>query len=117
MLVRDLDPADPEMIAGAERMNVETLADADIRLASRNQPLCGGEILRCRHLQIVLAAVDDQRRQARGLGDRGVVGQVAPEGGAVRLKNRVEMKALRRLRPPQRGPVDRLRGRRRPRPA
>ncbi len=72
------------------------------------QPLGSGEILRCRDLQIVLAAFDDQRRHAGGLGDRGIVGQRPPGRGAMRGEDRVEMKALRRLRPPQSGTVDGL---------
>ena len=90
-----------DMIAGAEGVHVETLADADIALPRGEQPLGRGEILGGRHLQIVLAAVDDQRREARRLGDCGVVGQLTADGGAVGGEDRVEVKSLRRLGPPQ----------------
>ena len=90
-------------------MDVEALADPHIALPRRDQPLGGGEILGRRHLQIVLAAGNQQRRQPGRLGDRGIVGQLLPGGGAVRGQDRVEVKALRRLRPPQPGTVDRLR--------
>ena len=110
MLVRDLDAAYPEMIARGEGVDIEALPDADVAEPGGEQPLGGGEILRRRHLQIVLAAFDDQRRHARRLGDRGVVGQVAADGGAVGGEDRIEVKALRRLRPPQGGTVDRSPG-------
>ncbi len=59
--VRDFDAADPEMITGGERVYVEALPDADIALPGGDEPLGCGEIFWRRHLQIVFAAVDDQR--------------------------------------------------------
>jgi len=75
-------------------------ANANIALAPRNQAFGGGEIFCRRHLQIVLAAFDDERSQPRRFGDRGVVGQRATDRSAVRAEDRIEVKALRRLRPP-----------------
>ena len=66
-----------DMVARPERVHVEALADADIAEPAREQPLGGGKVLRGGHLQIVLAAGDDERRHAGRLGDRRVVGQDA----------------------------------------
>ena len=66
------------------------------------------QIFRRRHLEIVLIPGDQPRRQPGRLGDRRIVGQFAPGGGAMGRKNGGEMKPLRRLRAPQRGAVDRL---------
>ena len=106
--VRDRDTAYPEMIARGEGVHVEALADADIALPGGEEALGRGKVLRSRNLQIVLAAVDDQRRQPRCLGDCGVVGQLAADRGAVGGEDRTEVKALRRLCSPQSGTVDRL---------
>ena len=89
-------------------MHVEALADADIPLPGGEQALGCGKVLRSRNLQIVFAAVDDQRDQARCLGDRGIVGQLTADRGAVGGEDRIEVKALRGLGAPQGGAVDRL---------
>jgi len=106
--VLDSDAAYPEMIAGSKGVHVEALADADIPLPGSEQALGRGKVLRSRDLQIVFAAVDDQRGQARGLGDRGVVGQFAADRGAVGGEDRIEVKALRGLGAPQSSAIDRL---------
>ena len=117
LLVRDVDAADHDMVAGREAVHVEALPDADIAEPRGEQPLGRREVSRGRHLQIVLAAGDDDRRDAGGLGDRGVVGQHAARGGPMRLEYRPEVKSLRRLRPPQSRAVDGFANRRRPRRA
>src|SRR6202035_1459391 len=61
--VRDLDAAYPEMIPWGKGMDVEALPDANVALSGGDQALGGSEILRCRDLQIVLAAFNDQRSQ------------------------------------------------------
>ena len=100
--VRDFDAAYRDMITRGEGVDIETLTDPDVAEPRRNQPLGGGEIIGRRNLQIVVAAGDRERRQPRRLRYRRVVGQPAPDSGAVSGKNRIELKALRRLRPPQR---------------
>jgi hypothetical protein len=72
--VRYPHPADPQMVAGDERVDIEALPNPDIPLPSGKQPLGGGEIGRRRDLEIVLRAFDDQRRQAGGLCDCGIIG-------------------------------------------
>ncbi len=105
-VMRDRDAADHDVVAGAERMHVEALADPDIAEARGEEPLRRGEVLRGRHLQIVLAPLNHERRHPGGLGDRRIVGQHASDCGAVRRENGREMKALRGLRAPQSGAVD-----------
>ncbi len=106
--MRDSDAAYPEMIAWRKGVHVEALADADIPLSGGEQALGRGKVLRSRNLQIVFAAVNNQRGQARGLGDCGVVGQPTADRGAVGREDRIEVKALRGLGAPQRGAIDRL---------
>ncbi len=107
-LVRDRHAADHDMITWAEGMHVETLADANVALPRGEEPLGGGEVFGRRYFQIVLAAGDNQRGEPGRFGDRGIVGQHAAGGGTMRRQDRVEMKTLRGLRPPQPRPVDRL---------
>ena len=83
--VRDLDAAHHQAVAGPERVHVETLADTHITLPRRDQPLGRGEVIGRRHLQVRLAAGNDQRRDPGRLGDRGIVGQRLPGRLAMRL--------------------------------
>src|SRR5260370_19241400 len=106
--VRDFDGAYPELLAGSKGVHVKALADADIALRRGDQARRSGEILRGRNFQIVFAALDDQRDQARGLGHGGIVGQFTADGGAVGGEDRIEMKALRGLGAPQRRAINRL---------
>ena len=85
---------------GPNGMDIETLADADVAEARREQPLGRFEIGHRGDLQVILAAGDDQRRDAGRLGDRGVIGHHPAHGGAVRRHDRCEVKPLRGLRPP-----------------
>ncbi len=125
-IMRDLDPADHDAVARAEGMGVEPLADphiAEIDIAEidigragvgragvdrmgGDQPFGGSEIRGRRHFQIVLAAGDQQRHQPRRFGDRRIIGQLPPDGGAMGGEDRIETEALRRLRAPQLGPVE-----------
>src|SRR6516165_5966126 len=106
-LVRYLDAAYSNLVAGAESVYVEALTDANVAEPRRDQNFGGGEILCGRHLQIVLATFDHERSQSRRFGDRSVIGQRATDRSAVRGENGIEVKALGRLRPPQGGTVDR----------
>src|SRR6516225_5639437 len=106
-LVRYLDAAYSNLVAGAESVYVEALTDANVAEPSRDQNLGDGEILCSRHLQIVLATFDHERSQSRRFGDRSVIGQRATDRSAVRGEDGIEVKALGRLRPPQGGTVDR----------
>ena len=72
------------MIARAEGVDIEALADPHIRLARGQQPFGRGKVFRRCHLRILLAAHDDQRRDAGRLGDRRVIGQHAPRHLPVR---------------------------------
>src|SRR5437763_17132794 len=96
------------MIARREGVHVEALTDTDIALPGGEEALGRGKVLRSRNLQIVFAALDDQRGQTRGLGHCGVVGQLAADRGAVGGEDSIEVKALWGLGAPQRGTVDRL---------
>ena len=104
-VVRDLDAAYANLVTSGEGVRVESLPDANIATPRRDQPLGRSEILRRRYLEIVFAAGDHQRRQSRRFRHCGVVGQLAPRRGAMRRKDRLEVKALGRLRTPQRRPV------------
>src|SRR6266478_9924919 len=104
--VRDLDAAYPEMITWGKGMDVEALPDANVALSGGDQPLGGSKILRCRDLQIVLAAFNHHRSHTRRFGDRGVIREGKANGGAVGSEDRVEVKALGCLRPPQGRTVD-----------
>src|SRR5690242_3766008 len=68
-LMREPDAAEPEMIAGAESVDVEALAGADIALARQQQTFRLRQILRRRHLEIGLAAFDQAHGEAGALGD------------------------------------------------
>ena len=105
-IMRDRDAADHDVIAGAERMHVETLADPDISGSRREQPLGRGEVLCGSHLQIVLASWDHDGRHPGRLGDCGIVGQHLPGSSMMRREDRLEMEPLRGLRPPQLRAVD-----------
>ncbi len=91
---------------GPEGMDVEAVADPDIAGSGRKEPLGGGEVLGGRHLQIVLAPEHHDGRHPGRLGDRGIIGEDAPGGGAMGRQDGGEMKALRGLRPPQLRAVD-----------
>src|SRR6188472_3954257 len=97
LLMRDLDPADHDMVTGREAVYVETLSDPDVAEPRCKEPLGGGEVVRCRHFQIVLAAGHDDRSDAGGFGDRGIVGQHSSDGGTMRRQDWPKMEALRRL--------------------
>ena len=49
-LVRDLDPANEDLVAGCKGVHVETLTDANLPLPRRDQPLGSGDIFGSRHL-------------------------------------------------------------------
>ena len=100
MVMWDFDAAKANMVAGGKRVHVEALPDAHIAAPRRDQPLGGSEILCRRYFEIVFTAGDEQRRHSRRLRHRGVVGQVSPRRGAMRSEDRVEVKALGRLRTP-----------------
>src|SRR5438270_10711821 len=95
-VVWEPDAADPEMIPRRKGVNVIPLADPDIIPPGGEQALGGSEILPGRYLQIVFAALDDQRDQARRLGDGGVVGQLTANRSAMCGEDRLETEALRR---------------------
>src|SRR5580704_5693570 len=106
--VRHGDAADHDLVARSERMHVKPLADADVALPRRDQPLGRREILYRGDLYILLAALNDHWDDTGRLNNRGVVGQRLSDHGAVRRENSLGMKPLRRLRPPQSGALDRL---------
>ena len=64
-VVRDRDAADADVVAGAEGMHVEALADPHIAEPRCEQPFGGGQVLGRRHLEIVLAAGDQRRASGR----------------------------------------------------
>src|SRR5947208_16902221 len=100
-LMRDRDAAYHHMVAGAEGMHIETLTDPHIALPRCQMPFRRGEMLSCRHLQILLAARTDQRHEAGRLRDRGVVGPDNPRHLAMRRQDAVQLKPLRGLSLPQ----------------
>ncbi len=77
-VVRYRDAADHDMVTGTESVDIDALADPHIAEPRHQEPLGSGEILRRRHLQIVLAAGHHDRRDAGRLGNRRVVGQHVP---------------------------------------
>ena len=93
-------------------MHVESLAGAHVAKPRLNDAFGAAQILGCGDLEIVLAAGDQPHRETGVLGYGGIVGQIGAREGvmgrAVGGENLVEAKALRRLRPPQRGAVERL---------
>ena len=74
-LMRELDAAEPDAVAGAEGVDVEALAGADVARLRREPALGLVQILGRRHLEIRLAAGDEAHGEAGALGDRGVVGE------------------------------------------
>ena len=105
--VRNLHAAEPEMVAGAECVHVESLTGADVAQRGAKASFRVAQIVLGRHLEIILAAGHEADRDAGVLGDRGIVGQIEPPGRAMRLEYRGIMEALRRLRAPEVGAVDR----------
>src|SRR5262249_6427557 len=105
-LMHDLDPAKPEMVAGAEGVDVEALSGPHIAEAC-GQKLLGAQKVRARgHLEIPFAAGDEADGKAGALGHGGVVRKLAPARGAVCGKDGTEAKALRRLRSPEMVAID-----------
>ncbi len=109
-IVRDADAAEPDVIAGREGVDVETLADADVARRVQQPRLGRAQILHRRHLGVVRVALEDMGRMARPGGDRAVVGQVADAFAArapMRLEDQIEAEGLRRLHRAQRGAIRR----------
>ena len=116
--MRDLDAAEPDPVAGREGVHVEPLADADVVAGGVSRASASARSSHRRHLEIVGFAVEHMDGMARGLGDRGVVGEIGARGAPVRLEDEIEAEGLRRLHGAQgaRGRAKRRSGRRR-RPA
>ncbi len=87
LLVRHAHAAQPDVIAGPERMHVEALAGADVGLL-RGEVAAGAiEVGSGGDLEIRRAALDQAHREAGTLGHRRVVGQIAAGGGAMGGEN------------------------------
>src|SRR5215468_2067168 len=107
-LMRQFDPAEPDVVAGAERMHVKTLAGPDVAEPGEHHRLGPGEIVGCRYLEVAFAAHDQAHGETRALGNRGIVGEIEPPCRAMRRENLAEPESLRRLRTPELAAVDGL---------
>src|ERR1700683_1197835 len=96
----DFHPAEPDMVARDESVDVKALADANVG-GLMEQPRLGlGEVLRGGDLHIAGLALEYMRTVAGPFGDRRIVGEAlhaAARGGEMRGQNEIEAKALRRL--------------------
>ena len=100
LIMRHLDAAKPDMVAGREGVDVEPLPDARLARCARDPRFRGAEILHRGHLAVPRIALEHVSRRARPFGDRNVVGHIAGAFGRrppVGLQNEGETKRLRRL--------------------
>ena len=98
--VRDADAAKPDMVAGRECVDVETLADARLVRCACEPRFCGPQILHRGHLGVSRIALEHISGSARPFGDRDVVGEFGDAFGRrapVGLENEREAKRLWRL--------------------
>ena len=107
LLVRDVDAADHDMVAGRETMHVDTLSDADIaktlQASSRSAAARSCAVVTFRFSSLP-ATMTGARPAASAIAASSV--STLPDGRPVSRQDRREMKALRRLRPPQKRAVD-----------
>ena len=100
--VRDAHAAEPDGVAGLERMDVKAGADAGFhRPLSQTMRSARSKSSGMGELDVVAAARDQRDAHAGPLGDRGIVGEVARQvvaARSVRREDLREAKALRRLR-------------------
>ena len=88
VIVRHLHAAEPDMVALAEGVDVETLARADIRQVVQHFGLGAQKILLCGELDIGGFAGKDEDAMAGPFGHGGVVGQFAAAVGRARRDGR-----------------------------
>src|SRR3954469_4161501 len=103
-LVWDLHAAEPDGTALAERMHIEALAGARFH-RHRGHAFGCGEIRRVCKLHVSAVSLDSADSEASESSDGGIIGEiVAPCCGCLtmRREERLERKALRRLRGRQR---------------
>jgi len=106
--VRYPHPADHQVIAVTEGVNVVAIAGSDIAEHGAEAGFFANEILRGGQLHVGRIAFKGRHRQSRPFRKRGVVGEIAPAlagGTAMRLENHVEPERLRRLRHAQPRPL------------
>src|SRR5260370_22087355 len=80
--VRHRDAAQPELVAGPEGVDVEALTGADVAAPRGEQPFGAREIVRRRHLEIILAALDQRYAHSGAFGDGRIVGQLGTRSRA-----------------------------------
>ena len=105
--VGELHPAQPEVVAGCEAVDVEALPRAHVR--GDAGPLGHGQVLRGGELAVRLGAHDQRHRQSGPLGDGGIVGHLDAGrcGGGVGGEDLGKAEALRGLRAPDLGAIQR----------
>ena len=105
--VRDFDPANHNPVTGAEGVNVKAWPDPYVAVAARrSNRSAAARSDAVVTFRLSLISGDQEGRQPRGFGNRRIIGQFVPGRGLVGSQNRLEIKALRCLRAPQRRPVD-----------
>ncbi len=109
MRVGDVDPANGDMITIGKLVHVVADADPGFPAGGSQRLFRPHQILFRGDFYIRFGPGDNIYRQARRFRHHGVVGQVLPLGLAVRRQNFRKRKALGCLRPPQIGPVHRVR--------
>ncbi len=92
--VRYGDAAQPNMVAGPEGMDVEALAGTDVAAARGKQPFGPCQIIHRRHLEIVLAALDQRDGDASAFSDGSIVGQFGARRRAMGLDDRLVVETL-----------------------
>ena len=100
LIMRNLDAAEPDMIAGPEGMDVIALTRSHIFKRADEFGLGHGEILRIGDLHIVLLAFENMNGMPGPFRDRRVIGQAGLPGFrglAMSCKDEVELERLRRL--------------------
>ena len=111
MRVRNLHPAQPNVIAGREGVHVEAAARSASRAGRAGSEKALGErdILGRRQLHVAARACHELDGKPGPLGKPGIVGEARLAllgGAAVGGEDRREVEGLRRLRAPQVGAVD-----------
>ena len=74
VIVRDFQPAKPDMAARPESMDVKTLTATDIREIAEEAGFGVSKIVNGRQLHVLLLSVEDIDRMSGALHDGGVVG-------------------------------------------
>ena len=110
LMVRNNDSQQRNMITGTEPVHIISAADPERRALAAlcHDRLHPHQIVRCRHLDIILIADNQRNTMTSSFHDRCIVCQRLPGNAAVRRQQGIEAETLRCLRPPKTFPGNRI---------